>query len=164
MAITAKQVKELRDQTSVGMMDAKKALVATDGDIQKAIDFLREKGIAKAEKKSGNVAANGLAQIAVKDNTAAVVEVNSETDFVATNDTFKNLVDEIAAAIAAEKPADVDAALELKTNNGTVKEAIVETTQVTSEKVTLRRFEVVEKSDGEVFGAYLHNGGQIAAW
>ncbi|GAK48198.1 elongation factor Ts [Secundilactobacillus oryzae JCM 18671] len=163
MAITAKQVKELRDQTSVGMMDAKKALVATDGDIQKAIDFLREKGIAKAEKKSGNVAANGLAQIAVKDNTAAVVEVNSETDFVATNDTFKNLVDEIAAAIAAEKPADVDAALELKTNNGTVKEAIVETTQVTSEKVTLRRFEVVEKSDGEVFGAYLHNGGQIAA-
>ncbi|QEA32267.1 elongation factor Ts [Secundilactobacillus malefermentans] len=161
--ITAQQVKDLRDQTSVGMMDAKKALVASDGDISKAIDYLREKGIAKAEKKSSNVAANGLAQIAIHDNVAAIVEVNSETDFVATNDTFKDLANKIADTIALNNPADLDAALKLKTDKGTIDDAIVETTQVMSEKVSLRRFQVVEKSDKDVFGSYLHNGGQIGA-
>ncbi|MCH5461249.1 elongation factor Ts [Lactobacillus sp. LC28-10] len=163
-SITAKMVKELRDKTSVGMMDAKKALVATEGDMSKAIDFLREKGIAKAEKKSGNVAANGLAHISENGNVAAIVEVNSETDFVASNDRFKNLVQTISDLIAANKPADMDAALALKNDAGqTIQEMIIEQTQVTSEHTTLRRFQVVEKSDSEVFGAYLHNGGQIGA-
>ncbi len=103
-SITAKLVKELRDKTSVGMMDAKKALVAAEGDMEKAVDYLREKGIAKAEKKSGNVAANGLAQVAVDGNSAAIAEINSETDFVATNDTFKTLVNNITDLIAAQKP------------------------------------------------------------
>lgn len=163
-SITAKLVKELRDKTSVGMMDAKKALVATDGDMEKAVDFLREKGIAKAEKKSGNVAANGLAHISVDGNTAAITEINSETDFVATNDRFKNLVNTITDLIATQKPADLDAALALKNDVGqTVNDLIIEQTQVTSEHTSLRRFAVVEKNDNEVFGAYLHNGGQIAA-
>ncbi|WP_333604340.1 translation elongation factor Ts [Lactobacillus acetotolerans] len=163
-SITAKMVKELRDKTSVGMMDAKKALVATEGDMDKAVDFLREKGIAKAEKKSGNVAANGLAHISENGNVAAIVEVNSETDFVASNDRFKNLVKTITDLIAANKPADMDAAMALKNDAGqTIKEMIIEQTQVTSEHTTLRRFQVVEKNDNEVFGAYLHNGGQIAA-
>ncbi|GAW99509.1 translation elongation factor Ts [Secundilactobacillus mixtipabuli] len=163
-SITAKMVKELRDKTSVGMMDAKKALVATEGDMDKAVDFLREKGIAKAEKKSGNVAANGLAHITENGNVAAITEVNSETDFVASNDRFKNLVQTITDLIAANKPADMDAAMALKNDAGqTIKEMIIEQTQVTSEHTTLRRFQVVEKNDNEVFGAYLHNGGQIAA-
>ncbi|KRK98201.1 translation elongation factor Ts [Secundilactobacillus odoratitofui DSM 19909 = JCM 15043] len=163
-SINAKLVKELRDKTSVGMMDAKKALVATDGDMEKAVDFLREKGIAKAEKKSGNVAANGLAHISVDGNTAAITEINSETDFVATNDRFKNLVNTITDLIATQKPADLDAALALKNDAGqTVNDLIIEQTQVTSEHTSLRRFAVVEKNDNEVFGAYLHNGGQIAA-
>lgn len=163
-SISAKMVKELRDKTSVGMMDAKKALVATDGDMEKAVDFLREKGIAKAEKKSGNVAANGLAHISENGNVAAITEVNSETDFVATNDRFINLVNTITDLIAANKPADMDAALALKNDAGqSINDLIIEQTQVTSEHTSLRRFQVVEKSDNEVFGAYLHNGGQIAA-
>ncbi len=132
--------------------------------MEKAVDFLREKGIAKAEKKSGNVAANGLAHISVDGNTAAITEINSETDFVATNDRFKNLVNTITDLIATQKPADLDAALALKNDAGqTVNDLIIEQTQVTSEHTSLRRFAVVEKNDNEVFGAYLHNGGQIAA-
>jgi len=162
--ITAAQVKELRDKTQVGMMDAKKALVASEGDMDKAIDFLREKGIAKAKKKSGNVAANGLAKVVVSGDTAAIIEVNSETDFVATNDTFNGLVDSIGDTIAKQEPADLDAALAWKTADGdTINEAIVKTTQVTSENVQLRRFAVLKKTDSQVFGAYLHQGGQIAA-
>ncbi|WP_283678677.1 translation elongation factor Ts [Lentilactobacillus sp. Marseille-Q4993] len=161
--ITASQVKELREKTGVGMMDAKKALVATEGDFDKAIEFLREKGIAKAEKKSDRVAANGLANVAVHDNTAAIVEINSETDFVATSDPFKDLVTKVSDAIALEKPASVDDALKLSTEKGTINDSLIETTQVTGEKVTLRRFEVIDKSDYEVFGAYLHNGGLISA-
>ncbi|MBW1605478.1 translation elongation factor Ts [Lactobacillus sp. Sy-1] len=161
--ITAAQVKQLREKTSVGMMDAKKALVASDGDEKKALDYLREKGIAKAEKKSGNVAANGLAQIAIDGNTAAIVEVNAETDFVATNDDFKKLVDLIANTIAANKPANMDDALALSTPEGSINESIIHTTQITGEKVSLRRFQVFEKDANGHFGAYLHNGGLIAA-
>ncbi len=161
--ISASQVMDLRKKTGVGMMDAKKALVATEGDFDKAIEVLREKGVAKAEKKSDRVAANGLATIAYDGNTAAIVEINSETDFVASSDPFKELVKRVSAAIVANKPADVDAALELKTDKGTVKDDLIETTQVTGEKVTLRRFTLVEKNDDEVFGSYLHNGGLIGA-
>ncbi|KRM79373.1 elongation factor Ts [Lapidilactobacillus dextrinicus DSM 20335] len=161
--ITAAQVKELREKTSVGMMDAKKALVAADGDMEKAIDVLREKGVAKAAKKSDRVAAEGLAQIAINGNTAAVVEVNSETDFVSSNDKFQDLVSVIAKAIVDNKPADVDAALALSVDGETLQEKITALTAVIGEKLTLRRFQLIEKTDDQVFGSYLHNGGAIAA-
>ncbi|KZU58008.1 Translation elongation factor Ts [Lactiplantibacillus plantarum] len=161
--ISAAQVKELRDKTGVGMMDAKKALVETEGDMEKAVDVLREKGVAKAEKKSGRVAAEGIAVVAIKDNKAAIVEINCETDSVASTDKFKNLVTEVADKIAEEEPASVDDALALKTANGTVKDDVIETTQVTGEKISLRRFQVVEKGADQSFGSYIHNGGQIAA-
>ncbi|MBS0935629.1 translation elongation factor Ts [Lactiplantibacillus plantarum] len=161
--ISAAQVKELRDKTGVGMMDAKKALVETEGDMEKAVDVLREKGVAKAEKKSGRVAAEGIAAVAIKDNRAAIVEINCETDSVASTDKFKNLVTEVADKIAEEEPASVDDALALKTANGTVKDDVIETTQVTGEKISLRRFQVVEKGADQSFGSYIHNGGQIAA-
>lgn len=161
--ISAAQVKELRDKTGVGMMDAKKALVETEGDMEKAVDVLREKGVAKAEKKSGRVVAEGIAAVAIKDNKAAIVEINCETDSVASTDKFKNLVTEVADKIAEEEPASVDDALALKTANGTVKDDVIETTQVTGEKISLRRFQVVEKGADQSFGSYIHNGGQIAA-
>ncbi|MDD1387810.1 translation elongation factor Ts [Pediococcus pentosaceus] len=162
-SISAKLVKELRDKIGVGMMDAKKALVATEGDMDKAVDFLREKGIAKAAKKSDRVAAEGLADVEMHDNTAAIVEVNSETDFVASNDRFIDLVKEIASQVALEKPADVDAALKLKSPKGTLNDDIIEATQVIGEKISLRRFATLEKDENEHFGSYLHMGGKIAA-
>ncbi|MBM6602797.1 translation elongation factor Ts [Pediococcus acidilactici] len=162
-SISAKQVKELRDKIGVGMMDAKKALVASDGDMDKAVDFLREKGIAKAAKKSDRVAAEGLADVEMHDNTAAIVEVNSETDFVASNDRFIDLVKEIASQVALEKPASVEDALKLKSPKGTLNDEIIEATQVIGEKISLRRFATLEKSENEHFGAYLHMGGKIAA-
>ncbi|WP_057744660.1 translation elongation factor Ts [Liquorilactobacillus capillatus] len=160
--ISASQVKELRDKTGVGMMAAKKALVAVDGDMAKAVDHLREKGIAKAAKKSDRVAAEGLADVEVAGNTAAIVEVNAETDFVAQNAQFKELVKKIASVIATEKPASVEEALKVKTANGTVNDEIIEATQVIGEKITLRRFALAEKTDDQNFGAYLHMGGKIA--
>jgi elongation factor Ts len=111
MAVTASMVKELREKTGAGMMDCKKALVEVDGDMEKAIDYLREKGIAKAEKKADRVAAEGLASVVTEGNKAVILEVNSETDFVAKNENFQALVTELAEHILAEEPADVEAAL-----------------------------------------------------
>lgn len=161
--ISAKLVMELRKKSGAGIMDAKKALVASDGDMDKAMDYLREKGIAKAAKKSDRIAAEGLTNIVVNGNTAAVVELNSETDFVAASDPFKEELVEVSSLIAENKPADVEAALQIKTANGTVNDDLIATTQKTGEKVSLRRFEIVEKNDGDNFGAYLHQGGRIAA-
>lgn len=160
--ISAKLVKELRDKTGVGMMDAKKTLVEVEGDMEKAVDSLREKGMAKAAKKSDRVAAEGLASVAVAGNTAAIVEVNSETDFVSKNEKFQNLVKEIAEVVAKNKPADMDEAMKLKTSNGNIEAALIEATQVIGEKISFRRFEVLEKTDNAAFGAYLHMGGSIA--
>ncbi len=160
--ISAKLVKELRDMTGVGMMDAKKALVEVEGDIDKAIDFLREKGMAKAAKKNDRIAAEGLAAVAVNGSTAAIVEVNSETDFVSKNEKFQTLVKEIAEAVAVNKPADMDAAMELEISTGAIKNALIEATQVIGEKISFRRFDVVEKEDNAAFGGYLHMGGRIA--
>src|SRR5699024_5091173 len=160
--IAAKQVKELRDKTGVGMMAAKKALVATDGDMDKAIDYLREKGIAKAAKKSDRVAAEGLANVVISGNTAVIVEVNAETNFVAHNDRFQALVKRTGVLLAENKPADVKAALEIKTDRGTLNDEYIDATQVIGEKITLRRFQIVEKADGDNFGSYLHDGGRIA--
>ena len=161
--IKAAQVMELRKKSGAGIMDAKKALVASDGDMDKAMDYLREKGIAKAAKKSDRVAAEGLADIAVSGNTAAIVELNSETDFVAASDPFKDLLKKVTKLISENKPANVEEALAMKTENGTLNDDLISTTQKTGEKISLRRFTVVEKNDNDSFGAYLHQGGQIAA-
>ncbi len=160
--VTAKMVKELRDMTGVGMMDAKRALVEVEGNIEKAVDLLREKGMAKAAKKNDRIAAEGLASVVVNGNVAAVVEVNSETDFVSKNEMFQDLVKEIAELVAANKPADMEAAMKLETAKGTVEAALIEATQVIGEKISFRRFEVVEKDDNAAFGGYLHMGGRIA--
>lgn len=161
--IKAAQVMQLRKKSGAGIMDAKKALVASDGDMDKAMDYLREKGIAKAAKKSDRVAAEGLADIAVSGNTAAIVELNSETDFVAASDPFKDLLKKVTKLISENKPANVEEALAMKTENGTLNDDLISTTQKTGEKISLRRFEVIEKNDNDSFGAYLHQGGQIAA-
>ena len=164
MAITAAQVKELRDKTSVGMMDAKKALVEAEGDLEKAIDLLREKGMAKAAKKGDRVAAEGMTYVAVDGNKAAIIELNSETDFVAGNAEFNDLLKAVANTIVEFSPVDVEAALALKVEAGqTLNDKIIGTTQITGEKITLRRFAVVEKSESEHFGVYSHLAGSISS-
>jgi len=163
MAISAAQVKELRDKTGVGMMDAKKALVATDGDMDKAVDVLREKGMAKAAKKAGAVAAEGMTYVAVDGNKAAIIELNSQTDFVAGNKEFNDLLHTVAQVIVENTPADVEAALELTVDGQTLNELIIHTTQVTGEKITLRRFAVMEKDGSQEFGSYSHMGGRVSA-
>lgn len=164
MAITASQVKELREKTGVGMMDAKKALVQTDGDMDKAIDALREKGMAKAAKKAGAVAAEGMTYVVSKDNKAAIIELNSQTDFVAGNAEFNELLHAVANAIVEYAPSNVEDALALKVSEDqTLNDMIIHTTQITGEKITLRRFAVVEKAEGQVFGTYSHMGGRISS-
>ena len=159
--ITAKLVKELRDMSGVGMMDAKKALVEVEGDIDKAVDFLREKGLAKAAKKADRIAAEGVTATYVDGNTAALIELNSETDFVAKNDKFQALVATVVKAIAEAKPATMEEALAVKVGDKTIEELILEGTTVIGEKLSLRRFEVLSKADGDAFGEYLHMGGRI---
>ncbi|WP_243289850.1 translation elongation factor Ts [Bacillus sp. FJAT-47783] len=162
MAITAQMVKELREKTGAGMMDCKKALTETNGDMEKAIDFLREKGIAKAAKKADRIAAEGAALIKTEGNNAVIIEVNSETDFVAKNDAFKELLNDLAAHLLAKKPANVEEALASTMENGSVVQDFINTAIAKiGEKITLRRFEIVEKTDNDAFGAYLHMGGRI---
>ncbi len=163
MAITAAMVKELREKTSAGMMDCKKALVETNGDMSAAIDWLRERGIAKAAKKSDRVAAEGLCSVAIEGNTAVIFELNSETDFVAKNEQFLTLLDKLGKILVANKPASVEAALEIAVDGVTVNEMLIDATSTIGEKITLRRLTVVEKADNEFFGSYLHMGGRIAA-
>lgn len=163
MAIKASQVKELREKTGAGMMDCKKALTETDGDVAKAIDWLREKGIAKSAKKAGRIAAEGLTRVATDGNTGVVFEVNSETDFVAKNEQFLHLLDVIEKAMLAAKPASTEEALAVKTAEGTVNDLIVNATATIGEKISFRRVAVVEKADDEVFGSYMHMGGTISA-
>ncbi|MDQ0860099.1 translation elongation factor Ts [Bacillus sp. V2I10] len=163
MAITAQMVKELREKTGAGMMDCKKALTETNGDMEKAIDFLREKGIASASKKADRVAAEGLALVKSEGNEAVILEVNSETDFVAKNEGFKELLDALASHLLAKKPANLDEAMTQTMDNGsTVADFINSAIAKIGEKITLRRFEIVTKTDSDAFGAYLHMGGRIA--
>ena len=162
MAISAQMVKELRQKTGAGMMDCKKALTETDGDMEKAIDLLREKGIAKAAKKADRIAAEGLTLVKTNGNTGVILEVNSETDFVAKNEGFKTLLDELADHILAEKPENLETAMAQKMANGsTVEEHITSAVAKIGEKITLRRFAVLTKGDDATFGAYLHMGGKI---
>ncbi|WP_323615875.1 translation elongation factor Ts [Erysipelothrix rhusiopathiae] len=161
--ISAKLVKELRDLTGPGMMDCKKALEATEGDIQASVDWLREKGISNAQKKSGRIAAEGTTKVTVKGNRGIVIEVNSETDFVAKNVQFVELVDTLSNVLLEANPADLDATLAVDVNGQTVSDLVVAATFTIGEKITLRRFAIVEKSDDEVFGEYMHMGGKISA-
>ncbi len=161
MAITAKMVKELREKTGAGMMDCKKALEETNGDIEKAIDYLREKGMAKAAKKADRIAAEGLTHIEVDGNTAVLLEVNCETDFVTKNDMFKELLVKIGKVLVDKKPKTVEEALKLKADDDTLETVINSAISTIGEKISLRRFAVLEKTDNDVFGTYLHMGGRI---
>ncbi len=165
MAITAQMVKELREKTGAGMMDCKKALTETDGDMDKAIDYLREKGIAKAAKKADRIAAEGSTHIEVDGNTAVLLEVNSETDFVAKNDQFKNLLKELGTHLLSQKPANLEEAMQQKLHGEgeTLEEFISSNIAKIGEKLSLRRFAILEKGDNDAFGAYLHMGGRIGA-
>ncbi|HCG2527835.1 TPA: elongation factor Ts [Staphylococcus aureus] len=160
--ISAKLVKELRKKTGAGMMDCKKALTETDGDIDKAIDYLREKGIVKAAKKADRIAAEGLVHVETKGNDAVIVEINSETDFVARNEGFQELVKEIANQVLDTKAETVEALMETTLPNGkSVDERIKEAISTIGEKLSVRRFAIRTKTDNDAFGAYLHMGGRI---
>ena len=160
MAITAKDVQKLREMTGVGMMDCKKALTATDGDFDKAIEFLREKGLATATKKAGRIAAEGMAYAAVVDGMGVVVEVNAETDFVAKNEKFVDFVKGIAATVVANKPADLDALLECTYAGSDMNVAAKQTEmiQVIGENIKVRRFHFFAENTSV---SYIHAGGKI---
>lgn len=159
--VTAALVKELRDMTGVGMMDAKKALVAVDGDMDAAVDHLRENGMAKAAKKADRVAAEGLTGVYTDGNIAALTEINSETDFVSKNEKFQNLVHDITEIIANGNPTSVEEANKLAAGEGTIESEIISATTTIGEKISLRRFARFEKADNDVFGSYMHMGGRI---
>ncbi len=159
--ITANMVKELREQTGAGMLDCKKALTETNGNMEEAITWLREKGISKAAKKQTRIAAEGLATAKISGNNAVLVEVNSETDFVAKNPEFVSLVDGIANVILDKKPANMKEAMKLELDGTSIEETIVNKTATIGEKLSFRRFELVEKTDNQVFGTYSHMGGKI---
>ncbi len=164
MEVTASLVKDLREKSGAGMMDCKKALSECNGDIEAAMDYLREKGIAKAEKKGNRIAAEGLANIYVNGDKAVILEVNSETDFVSKNEEFTNMMDTIGEAILKSDATNLESALEVQTNDeaGSVGNLIIAKTAKIGEKLSLRRIEVVNKNSDEVFGSYLHMGGKIA--
>ena len=164
MAITAGMVKELREMTGAGMMDCKKALTETNGDMDAAVEFLRKNGQAKAEKKAGRIAAEGIVKAVVKDDKlAAIVEVNSETDFVAKNDEFQGFVDTVVNQVVESDAADMDAFMAepwAADNSKTVKDALVEKIAVIGENLNIRRFEKVSAENGCVV-SYIHGGGRI---
>ena len=157
MALNVALIKQLRDRTGAGMTDCKKALEETNNDIEAACDWLREKGIAKAAKKSGRIAAEGTTYVLTSGNDAVILEVNSETDFVAKSDAFKDLVKEVANILLDKKPANVEEAKEV------TKELFTNATVKIGEKLDLRRFEILHKEDNQTFGSYIHMGGKISA-
>ncbi len=162
--ISAQQVKELRESTGAGMMDCKKALVECGGDMEKAIVWLRERGIAKAAKKEGRIAAEGVCTFAIEGNNAVVYELNSETDFVAKNPLFKELCEKVGKALLASKANNDEDALNAELNGEKVSEMLVNATATIGEKITLRRVSLYVKEDSQVFGAYSHMQGKIVAF
>ena len=160
--ITASMVKELRELTGAGMLDCKKALEEANGNLEKAAEWLREKGISKAQKKAGRIAAEGLVNILIEGNKALVIEVNSETDFVAKNDEFKDLINIISNLLINSNVKTVEEALQLSTADGTLENTITNKIAKIGEKISFRRFELVEKTDAETFGAYTHMNSKIA--
>ena len=161
--ISASMVKDLREATGAGMLDCKKALEASNGNMEDAITWLREKGISKAAKKASRIAAEGLAVAKVKGNKAVVVEVNSETDFVAKNEEFQNLVNIIADTVLDSDVKTIEEANKLTHDGKTIEELVVDKTATIGEKLSFRRFEIVNKEDNQVFGTYSHMGGKIVA-
>ncbi|MDD2625594.1 MAG: translation elongation factor Ts [Bacilli bacterium] len=162
MMITANLVKELREKTGAGMLDCKKALEATSGNIEEATDWLREKGISTAAKKEGRIAAEGLVHIVYNDKKASIVELNSETDFVASNEEFIDLVKRTANLVLDNDINTVDEALTLKIDDVTLNDLIISKIAKIGEKLSFRRFESIELNDNEVFGIYIHNTKKIA--
>ena len=162
MAVTAALVKELRERTGAGMMDCKKALVETDGDIEKAIDYLREKGIMKAQKKAGRIAAEGLVRVAFGEGnkTASIVEVNSETDFVAKNEEFIEFVEDLAKEVLVKGNMPMEQFMAEPFGEGTVQETLTAKVAKIGENLSIRRFAKVEE-DGVVYVGYTHGGGRI---
>lgn len=159
--ITAQMVKELREKTSAGMLDCKKALAATDGDMEKAVTWLREKGIAKAVKKEGAVAAEGLCSYTISGNKCVVFELNSQTDFVAQNEKFLSLLEKVGKILSESNATNTEEALALQVEGKDLNTIILEASGVIGEKITLRRVNVIEKASDQVFGAYKHMKGRI---
>lgn len=162
---SASDVKNLRDKTGAGMMDCKKALQESNGNMDDAITWLREKGISKATKKAERIAAEGLTEAESVDNSAVILEVNSETDFVAKNEEFKNFVAKLSKTLIDKDVKTIEEAneLTLADSNETIKEAIINLTAKIGEKISFRRFEIVKKEDNQVFGIYSHMGGKITS-
>ena len=161
--ISAALVKELRELTGAGMMDCKKALVETNGNVEEAVTWLREKGIMKAAKKESRIAAEGVCKFVIEGNKAVVFEVNSETDFVAKNEKFQELVSKIGNAILNSDAKSDEEALEVQTDEGKISDLLVSAIATIGEKITLRRVNVLEKTDAQVFGAYSHMNGRIVS-
>ena len=162
MPVTPLMVKELREKTGAGMLDCKKALEQNGGNMDKAADWLREQGIAKAAKKADRIAAEGLCDVAFGNNVAYLYELNSETDFVAKNEKFQALVEKIGKAILANSAKTDEEALEASFEGELVKDMLVNATATIGEKISLRRVNLLEKTEGQLFGGYVHMGGKIA--
>ncbi|WP_176240079.1 translation elongation factor Ts [Mariniplasma anaerobium] len=162
MAVTAQMVKELRQRTGAGMLDCKKALEKNDGDIEKSIDFLREKGMASAAKKAGRIAAEGLCNVVLEGNQAVIYELNSETDFVSKNKQFLDLIDKVGSVLLASKATNTEEALAVSADGMTVETLLINATATIGEKLSLRRVSRIVKEDAQDFGAYKHMGGRIA--
>ncbi|MEG2351651.1 MAG: translation elongation factor Ts [Bacilli bacterium] len=160
--MNASLIKELRDASGAGMMDCKKALEENENDVQKAIEWLREKGIAKAAKKADRIAAEGLSTIVVDDNKAIILEINCETDFVAKNEKFQNFLSDVAHIILDSSAKTMDEALSLSCDEGTLADYVARMTATIGEKISFRRFVVLNKEAEENFGAYVHMGGKIS--
>ena len=159
---SASDVKELREKTGAGMLDCKKALQESEGNMEKAVDWLKEKGISKAAKKESRIAAEGLSEILVDGNKAVILEINSETDFVAKNAEFTNFVSLLAKVVLENCPKTMEEAMELPMGDGTVNSSLINLIAKIGEKISFRRFEIVEKNDNQVFGVYNHqNLGKI---
>ena len=157
----ASDVKELREKTGAGMLDCKKALEATEGNMEAAVDWLREKGIAKAAKKESRIAADGLCQVKADGNKAVILEVNSETDFVAKNEEFTNFVDYLVDVVLNNDLATVEDVMNYNDGGETISEKLAALVAKIGEKISFRRFDVITKADDEIFGTYKHMGGKI---
>ncbi|MBR2603406.1 MAG: elongation factor Ts [Bacilli bacterium] len=159
----ASLVKKLKDMTNAGLMDCKKALEENNENIDEAVKWLREKGIAKAAKKQDRIAAEGLSTVLINGNNAVILEVNCETDFVAKNERFTGLLDKIANALVNSDATTMEEALAVATDDGTINDSVINITATLGEKISFRRFTKLTKSDDQVFGKYIHMGGKISA-
>ena len=159
----ASLVKKLKDMTNAGLMDCKKALEENNENIDEAVKWLREKGIAKAAKKQDRIAAEGLSTVLVNGNNAVILEVNCETDFVAKNERFTGLLDKLANALVNSDATTMEEAMAVATDEGTINDSVINLTATLGEKISFRRFTKLTKSDDQVFGKYIHMGGKISA-